>query len=121
MLNYLKPNSAEDAKAMFDEYTNSKLLVGGTDLTLELKREKLTAENIIDLDRISELKIIAEDTDSITLGSMGTFTEVLGSSIIKTTAPAVLNAIYDDVGVRIYDMPATCDKLLLAIKNKNNK
>lgn len=83
MHNYLKPNSIEDAKAMLDEYTNSKLLAGGTDLTLELKREKLTAENIIDLGRISELKTIADDADSITLGSMVTFTEVLGSSIIK--------------------------------------
>lgn len=45
----------------------------------------------------------------------------LGEPAMIPTAPAVLNAIYDAVGVRIYDMPATCDKLLLAIKNKNNK
>ncbi|MFL0267105.1 xanthine dehydrogenase family protein molybdopterin-binding subunit [Candidatus Clostridium radicumherbarum] len=45
----------------------------------------------------------------------------LGEPAMIPTAPAILNAIYDAVGVRIYDMPATCDKLLLAIKNKNNK
>ncbi|MFL0267102.1 FAD binding domain-containing protein [Candidatus Clostridium radicumherbarum] len=83
MLNFLKPNSIEDAKTMLNEYTNSKLLAGGTDLTLDLKREKLTIENIIDLGRISELKTITEDAASITLGSMVTFTEVLESSIIK--------------------------------------
>jgi CO/xanthine dehydrogenase FAD-binding subunit len=83
VLNFLKPNSIEDAKAMLNEYTSSKLLAGGTDLTLDLKREKLTTEYIIDLGKISELKTITEDAASITLGSMVTFTEVLESSIIK--------------------------------------
>lgn len=83
MLKFLKPNSIEDAKAMLNEYTNSKLLAGGTDLILELKREKLKTENIIDLGKISKLKALTEDAASVTLGSMVTFTEVLVNSIIK--------------------------------------
>lgn len=35
------------------------------------------------------------------------------------TAKAIINAFYDVVGVRIYDLPATCDKVLLAIKNNS--
>jgi nicotinate dehydrogenase medium molybdopterin subunit len=42
----------------------------------------------------------------------------LGEPAMIPTAPAVLNAIYNAIGVRIYDMPATCEKVLLAIKNK---
>ncbi len=42
----------------------------------------------------------------------------LGEPVMIPTAPAIMNAIYDATGVRIYDLPATCDKLLLAIKNK---
>lgn len=34
------------------------------------------------------------------------------------TALAIINGIYDAVGVRIYDLLATCEKVLLAIKNK---
>ncbi len=41
----------------------------------------------------------------------------LGEPVMIPTAPAIINAIYDAVGVRIYDLPATCDKVLLAIKN----
>lgn len=33
------------------------------------------------------------------------------------TAPAIINAIYDAVGVRIYDLPATPQKILLALKS----
>jgi nicotinate dehydrogenase medium molybdopterin subunit len=42
----------------------------------------------------------------------------LGEPAMIPTAPAIINAIYDAIGVRIYDLPATCDKILLAIKNK---
>lgn len=42
----------------------------------------------------------------------------LGESVMIPTAPAIINAIYDAVGVRIYDLPATCEKVLLAIKSK---
>lgn len=45
----------------------------------------------------------------------------LGEPALIPTAPAILNAIYDAIGVRINDLPATCDKVLLAIKNKDRK
>jgi CO/xanthine dehydrogenase Mo-binding subunit len=44
----------------------------------------------------------------------------LGEPAMIPTAPAIINAIYDAIGVRIYDLPATCDKVLLAIKNYRN-
>jgi nicotinate dehydrogenase medium molybdopterin subunit len=44
----------------------------------------------------------------------------LGEPAMIPTAPAIINAIYDAVGVRIYDLPATCEKVLLAIKNGCN-
>lgn len=44
----------------------------------------------------------------------------LGEPAMIPTAPAIINAIYDAIGVRIYDLPATCDKVLLAIKNNSN-
>jgi CO/xanthine dehydrogenase Mo-binding subunit len=37
------------------------------------------------------------------------------------TAPAIANAIYDAVGVRIYDLPITPEKVLAALKEKNKE
>jgi CO/xanthine dehydrogenase Mo-binding subunit len=34
------------------------------------------------------------------------------------TIPAVMNAIYDAVGVRVFDLPATPEKILMAIREK---
>ncbi len=42
----------------------------------------------------------------------------LGEPVMLATAPAIINAIHDAINVRIYDLPATPDKVLLEI-NKN--
>lgn len=45
----------------------------------------------------------------------------LGEPALIPTAPAILNAIYDAVGVRLYEIPATCERVLKAIKNKEGQ
>ena len=42
----------------------------------------------------------------------------VGEPTLVPTMPAILNAIYDAVGVRITDLPATAEKVLMAIKAK---
>lgn len=56
---------------------------------------------------------VEEDEKTGPYGAKG-----FGEPAMIPTAPAIINAIYDAVGVRIYDLPATCDKVLMAIKNK---
>jgi xanthine dehydrogenase molybdenum-binding subunit len=36
------------------------------------------------------------------------------------TAPAIANAIYDAIGVRIKDLPITPEKIVAALKQKKN-
>lgn len=45
----------------------------------------------------------------------------IGEPVMIPTAPAILNAIYDAVGVRMYSIPVTCDKLLLTLKEKKGQ
>jgi CO/xanthine dehydrogenase Mo-binding subunit len=37
------------------------------------------------------------------------------------TIPAIMNAIYDAVGVRITDLPATPEKVLMAIRDRERR
>jgi xanthine dehydrogenase molybdenum-binding subunit len=43
----------------------------------------------------------------------------IGEPGLVPTAPAIANAIYDAVGVRIKDLPITPEKVLAALKEKN--
>lgn len=45
----------------------------------------------------------------------------LGEPAMLPTAPAILNAIYDAVGVRLTEFPATCERVLAAIKEKEQR
>jgi aldehyde oxidoreductase len=62
-----------------------------------------------------ELEIITRESPRINgaLGATG-----IGETTMVSTAPAVINAINNACGVRIYDLPATPDKILKALKAK---
>lgn len=45
----------------------------------------------------------------------------IGEPVMIPTAPAILNAIYNAVGVRMTSVPVTCDKLLLELVKKKSK
>jgi CO/xanthine dehydrogenase Mo-binding subunit len=58
--------------------------------------------------------IIVEDPDPI--GPLGV--KGIGEPAMVPTIPAIMNAIYDAVGVRITSLPATPETVLMAIRKK---
>lgn len=64
------------------------------------------------LDAVEVKKIIVEDPESSApFGAKG-----IGEPVMIPVAPAILNAIYDAIGVRITEIPVTPERLLKAIK-----
>lgn len=58
--------------------------------------------------------IVEEPVDTGPFGAKG-----VGEPSLIPTAPAIINAIYDAVGVRIRDLPATPSKILAALEEKS--
>ena len=69
----------------------------------------------LDVPRVNS--IIIEDPDPI--GPLGV--KGVGEPAMVPTIPAIMNAIYDAVGVRIMDLPATPEKVLMAIRDKEQR
>ena len=60
---------------------------------------------------------IVEDRDPLSpLGAKG-----IGEPAMVPTCPAIMNAIYDAIGVRIQSLPATPEKILRALDEKKRK
>jgi len=96
----------------------------GYGLTEELKLENgrvvnnnfrdykiLTAKDVIPIEPVI---IEPEDKDG-PFGAKG-----VGEPGLVPTAPAIANAVYDAIGVRMRDLPITPEKVLAAIKEKKN-
>lgn len=81
----------------------------------EIKHNKLTNYLIPTAMDVPDLeKIIVEDPEATgPYGAKG-----IGEPVMIGVAPAILNAIYDAIGVRITELPATPNKILLALKKK---
>ena len=60
-----------------------------------------------------EAVIVETDEKDGPFGAKG-----IGEPGLVPTAPAIANAIYDAVGVRIRDLPITPEKILAALKAK---
>lgn len=83
MRGIFQPKTVEEAKVLMTEHPNAKLLAGGTDLVLGLRREEQKVEYLIGLGKIPELKTIAQNDKEIILGSMVTFTQMKESELIR--------------------------------------
>ncbi len=72
----------------------------------------LTAKDVIPIEPVI---VETKDADG-PYGAKG-----IGEPGLVPTAPAIANAIYDAIGVRIRDLPMTPERILKAIKEKNKK
>ena len=92
--------------------TEQVLLKDGKNMNPNFRDYKiLTAKDAFEI----EAPVIETDDKYGPYGAKG-----IGEPGCVPTAPAVANAIYHAVGVRIKDLPITPERLLAAINKKNN-
>lgn len=92
---YLHPQTLAEGLELLARYQNrAKVLSGGTDLLIELRKEKGPAgpELIVNIAHLTELRYIREDGDWIRIGANTTHTELAASRLVQRECRALADA-----------------------------
>lgn len=87
------PLTLADAYAALSERGGAiKVIAGGTDLMVLMNAHQLDAPAYLDIWRVGELRGITDEGDHLRIGALTTYTELIGSPIVREHAPALVAA-----------------------------
>ena len=90
---YHTPASIPEALELLSRYgREAKLLAGGTDLLLAMKKRSVTPAHLINLKTIPGLSGIRADGEGVTIGSLTTMAEIERSVVIRESYTALWDA-----------------------------
>lgn len=69
-----------------------KVIAGGTDLMVLMNAHQLAARDFLDIWRVDELRGIASEGDTIRIGALTTYTEIIRATLVQQHAPALVAA-----------------------------
>jgi CO/xanthine dehydrogenase FAD-binding subunit len=87
------PTSLDEAYELLAERGRlAKIIAGGTDLMVSLNARSLDAEEFIDIWRLNELRGIDDEGETIRIGALTTYTQLIKSPLIQLSMPALVEA-----------------------------
>jgi CO/xanthine dehydrogenase FAD-binding subunit len=99
---YLEPRTLREALEMLKTHAGrAKLLAGGTDLLVKLKRGQLSTRYLINIKRIDQLKGIKVQDGVLSIGPLVTLSELINSNIIRSRFPILADAAQNMASAQI--------------------
>ena len=90
---YIRPQTlSETLQLLADTSRRSRLLAGGTDLLIRIRRNPPDFDHIIDISRLPELKAIVQEEGMVRIGSSVTYTEIINSALLQSLTPFLVQA-----------------------------
>jgi carbon-monoxide dehydrogenase medium subunit len=87
---YLAPTSLEEALAMLKEREGqARVIAGGTDLIIQLKKKELAVKRLVDVTNLDELRSIELKDGFFRVGACVTHQELASSDLIREKAAAL--------------------------------
>ena len=91
---YISPASVEEALSALSEHgDDAKILAGGQSLLPVLRMRLNAPEMIIDLGKIDSLREITDEGDTVTIGAMAPYYEILADDTVKNSLGLLHKAI----------------------------
>jgi len=90
---YLGPDNLEEALDLLDTHRDDvKILAGGTDLLVRMKKGLLKPKFLISLKALNELSYIKKEDNNIKIGAGTSIEDIIASDLVKKEAHALFQA-----------------------------
>jgi carbon-monoxide dehydrogenase medium subunit len=87
---YLEPASLSEAITLLDRYNNrAKIIAGGTDLVIQMRKRKIRPEYVIAISRLTELDYIRFAGNELQIGALTTISTLEKATELKEKYPAI--------------------------------
>jgi carbon-monoxide dehydrogenase medium subunit len=99
---YALPGSVDEAVRLLAAHEGARALAGGQTLVNVMKARAASPDVLVDLNRLGDLRAISVSGDTLELGAMATYTQIMDSSEVEVSRPilAEVAAQIADVQVR---------------------
>ncbi|MGH9855742.1 MAG: FAD binding domain-containing protein [Blastocatellia bacterium] len=89
----LSPTSLDEAyKLLAERGPGAKIIAGGTDLMVLMNGRLLDTKEFVDIWRLNELRGIRDEGETIRIGALTTYTQLIKSPLIQQYIPALAEA-----------------------------
>src|SRR5215510_10829193 len=89
----ITPTCLDEAYELLAERgRQAKIIAGGTDLMVALNARSLDAGEFIDIWRLNELRGVYDEGETIRIGALTTYTQLIKSPLIQSSVPALVEA-----------------------------
>jgi xanthine dehydrogenase YagS FAD-binding subunit len=90
---YSAPKTVKEATALLsDNWGETEILAGGTDLVTSLKQELTSPKRVVSLKNVSDLRGIKADSKTLRIGAMTTLGELAANKDVQKHFPALVTA-----------------------------
>lgn len=90
---YFAPTSLKEAVEILGRYREkAKVLAGGTDLIIALRKKKIRPEILVDIRKIADLRKIKKDGPYLAVGAAVTFSGLISHPLVQELAPLLVQA-----------------------------
>ena len=99
---YARPSSVAEAIGLLGAHEGARALAGGQTLVNVMKARAASPDVLVDLNALVELRAISVSGDTLQLGAMATYTQIMASAEVEVSRPvlAEVAAQIADVQVR---------------------
>ncbi len=88
--NYLEATTVEGACSLLSQYKDkAKLIAGGTDLLVSMRRKRITPLHVVNIKTIPNLDYINYDGDSLRIGALAVLSDIESSSLVRHRFPVI--------------------------------